>query len=94
MFAFSDSVCITHVCACLCLGCLKQLSILKMDQNRLTHLTDSVGECENLTELVLTENLLQVRRKDKSFSAAFQEQIAICLYAASMLTLFFFLYSC
>lgn len=32
-----------------------------MDQNRLTHLTDSVGECENLTELVLTENLLQVQ---------------------------------
>lgn len=41
-------------------GCLKQLSILKVDQNRLTHLTDSIGECENLTELVLTENLLQV----------------------------------
>lgn len=44
------------------LGCLKQLSILKVDQNRLTHLTDSIGECENLTELVLTENLLQVRK--------------------------------
>lgn len=42
-------------------GCLKQLSILKVDQNRLTHLTDSIGECENLTELVLTENLLQVQ---------------------------------
>lgn len=42
-------------------GSLKQLSILKVDQNRLTHLTDSVGECENLTELVLTENLLQVQ---------------------------------
>lgn len=41
-------------------GCLKQLSILKVDQNRLTQLTDSIGECENLTELVLTENLLQV----------------------------------
>lgn len=41
-------------------GCLKQLSILKVDQNRLTHLTDSIGECENLTELILTENLLQV----------------------------------
>ncbi|MED6263315.1 hypothetical protein CHARACLAT_003431, partial [Characodon lateralis] len=39
--------------------CLKQLSILKVDQNRLTQLTDSLGECENLTELVLTENLLQ-----------------------------------
>uniref|UniRef100_A0A3Q3F918 Protein scribble homolog n=1 Tax=Labrus bergylta TaxID=56723 RepID=A0A3Q3F918_9LABR len=38
---------------------LKQLSILKVDQNRLTQLTDSIGECENLTELVLTENLLQ-----------------------------------
>lgn len=45
---------------CLCLGSLKQLSILKVDQNRMTHLTDSIGECENLTELVLTENLLQV----------------------------------
>lgn len=42
------------------LGSLKQLSILKVDQNRLTHLTDLMGECENLTELVLTENLLQV----------------------------------
>ncbi|PWA18138.1 hypothetical protein CCH79_00004044 [Gambusia affinis] len=40
-------------------GCLKQLSILKVDQNRLTQLTDSIGECENLTELVLTENHLQ-----------------------------------
>ena len=43
-------------------GCLRQLSILKVDQNRLTELTDSIGECENLTELVLTENLLQVGR--------------------------------
>lgn len=42
-------------------GSLKQLSILKVDQNRLTHLSDSIGECENLTELVLTENLLQVQ---------------------------------
>lgn len=41
-------------------GSLKQLSILKVDQNRLTSFTDSIGECENLTELVLTENLLQV----------------------------------
>ena len=43
-------------------GCLRQLSILKVDQNRLTELTDSIGECENLTELVLTEYLLQVGR--------------------------------
>lgn len=42
------------------LGSLKQLSILKVDQNRLTLLSESIGECENLTELVLTENLLQV----------------------------------
>lgn len=41
-------------------GSLKQLSILKVDQNRLGRLTDSIGECENLTELILTENLLQV----------------------------------
>lgn len=47
---------------CVCRpGSLKQLSILKVDQNRLTDLTDSIGECENLTELVLTENLLQVK---------------------------------
>lgn len=39
---------------------LKKLSILKVNQNRLVHLTDSIGECENLTELMLTENLLQV----------------------------------
>lgn len=54
------------VCMCLCSGSLKQLSILKVDQNRMTHLTDSIGECENLTELVLTENLLQVRMKKTS----------------------------
>jgi len=41
-------------------GSLKKLSILKVNQNRLVHLTDSLGECENLTELMLTENLLQV----------------------------------
>ena len=41
-------------------GSLKQLSILKVDQNRLLQLTDSMGDCENLTELMLTENLLQV----------------------------------
>lgn len=53
--------CFFFFCVCvLCPGCLKQLSILKVDQNRLTDLTDSIGECENLTELVLTENLLQV----------------------------------
>lgn len=47
-------------CLLLFLGSLKQLSILKVDQNRLTLLSESIGECENLTELVLTENLLQV----------------------------------
>lgn len=73
----------------LCLGCLKQLSILKVDQNRLTHLTDSIGECENLTELVLTENLLQVRRKDQSFS-----RLSSFCMLASLLTLFFFRCSC
>ncbi len=41
-------------------GSLKKLSILKVNQNRLVHLTDSIGECENLTELMLTENLIQV----------------------------------
>ncbi|CAH2286248.1 scribble homolog isoform X11 [Pelobates cultripes] len=40
------------------IGQLKQLSILKVDQNRLTQLTESIGDCENLSEIVLTENLL------------------------------------
>lgn len=55
-------LCFVNWCCVLCPGCLKQLSILKVDQNRLAQLTDSIGECENLTELVLTENLLEVRR--------------------------------
>lgn len=46
----------------MCTGSLKQLSIFKVDQNRLGRLTDSIGECENLTELILTENLLQVQK--------------------------------
>ncbi|OPJ85743.1 hypothetical protein AV530_009710 [Patagioenas fasciata monilis] len=37
---------------------LKQLSILKVDQNRLTEVTESIGDCENLSELILTENML------------------------------------
>lgn len=41
-------------------GKLKKLSILKLDQNRLTQLPEAVGDCENLTELVLTENCLLV----------------------------------
>lgn len=44
----------------LCLGKLRKLSILKVDQNKLIQLTDSIGDCESLTELVLTENQLQV----------------------------------
>lgn len=41
-------------------GQLKQLSILKIDQNRLVELTEAIGECENLSELILTENMLMV----------------------------------
>lgn len=41
-------------------GQLKQLSILKVDQNRLTEVTESIGDCENLSELILTENMLTV----------------------------------
>lgn len=41
-------------------GKLKKLSILKVDQNRLTQLPETVGDCESLTELVLTENRLLV----------------------------------
>ncbi|NWZ69613.1 LRRC1 protein, partial [Acrocephalus arundinaceus] len=40
-------------------GKLRRLSILKVDQNKLIQLTDSIGDCESLTELVLTENQLQ-----------------------------------
>uniref|UniRef100_A0A8C5X476 SCRIB protein n=1 Tax=Malurus cyaneus samueli TaxID=2593467 RepID=A0A8C5X476_9PASS len=40
------------------IGQLKQLSILKVDQNRLTDVTESIGDCENLSELILTENML------------------------------------
>ncbi|XP_014394174.1 PREDICTED: protein scribble homolog [Myotis brandtii] len=39
-------------------GQLKQLSILKVDQNRLSEVTEAIGGCENLSELILTENLL------------------------------------
>ncbi|KAG9344206.1 hypothetical protein JZ751_010875, partial [Albula glossodonta] len=39
---------------------LKRLSILKVDQNRLVQLPESIGNCESLTELVLTENQLQI----------------------------------
>lgn len=49
-------------------GSLKKLSILKVNQNRLVHLTDSIGECENLTELMLTENLLQVHNLPRLIS--------------------------
>lgn len=41
-------------------GKLRKLSILKADQNRLTFLPESIGNCESLSELVLTENQLQV----------------------------------
>lgn len=37
------------------------MSILKVDQNRLCEVTEAIGGCENLSELVLTENLLTVR---------------------------------
>lgn len=43
-----------------CPGQLKQLSILKVDQNRLTEMSESIGDCENLSELILTENMLTV----------------------------------
>lgn len=50
--------------ACCCIfpmpGQLKQLSILKVDQNRLCEVTEAIGDCENLSELILTENLLTV----------------------------------
>lgn len=41
-------------------GKLRKLSILKVDQNQLAYLPESIGNCESLTELVLTENQLQV----------------------------------
>lgn len=31
-----------------------------MDQNRLCEVTEAIGDCENLSELILTENLLTV----------------------------------
>lgn len=31
-----------------------------MDQNRLREVTEAIGDCENLSELILTENLLTV----------------------------------
>lgn len=46
------------------LGQLKQLSILKVDQNRLCEVTEAIGDCENLSELILTENLLTVGQPD------------------------------
>lgn len=57
-------------------GSLKKLSILKVNQNRLVHLTDSLGECENLTELMLTENLLQVHNPTPS------DLCAVCFHFA------------
>lgn len=45
---------------CVSAGKLRKLSILKADQNRLAYLPESIGNCESLTELVLTENQLQV----------------------------------
>lgn len=39
------------------IGKLKKLSILKVDQNRLTQ-PEAVGDCKSLTELALTENRL------------------------------------
>lgn len=33
---------------------------MKVDQNRLVQLTEAIGDCESLTELVLTENQLLV----------------------------------
>lgn len=33
---------------------------MKVDQNRLTQLTEAIGDCDSLTELVLTENQLLV----------------------------------
>ncbi|MED6268530.1 hypothetical protein CHARACLAT_023391, partial [Characodon lateralis] len=38
---------------------LKKLSILKADLNRISLLPETIGNCESLTELVLTENRLQ-----------------------------------
>lgn len=57
-------MCFVHLFSCI--GFLKQLSIFKVDQNRLVRLADSIGECENLTELMLTENLLQVVKELES----------------------------
>lgn len=46
-------------------GQLKQLSILKVDQNRLTEVTEAIGDCENLSELILTENMLTVSARSR-----------------------------
>ena len=37
---------------------MKQLSILKADQNSLAFIPACIGDCHQLTELMLTENLL------------------------------------
>lgn len=66
-------------------GQLKQLSILKVDQNRLCEVTEAIGDCENLSELILTENLLMVGsgsggRKDGAVGGAEQGQgISLCV---------------
>lgn len=41
-------------------GKLQKLSILKVDQNRLNCLPESIGSCESLAELILTENQIKV----------------------------------
>ena len=40
------------------LGQLKQLSTLRVDQNHLCKVTEAIESCENLSEPVLTENML------------------------------------
>lgn len=45
---------------CFIAGKLQKLSILKVDQNRLSCLPESIGSCESLTELILTENQIKV----------------------------------
>ncbi|VDI41331.1 protein scribble, partial [Mytilus galloprovincialis] len=37
---------------------LRKLMIFKIDQNRLLNLTPTIGNCDNLQELIITENLL------------------------------------
>lgn len=65
-------------------GQLKQLSILKVDQNRLCEVTEAIGDCENLSELILTENLLTVRPGlagpgERGWGAAVWWVLAVCL---------------